>query len=193
MESRAITAVIPDPVLGVDLLHVCFSPKRVSVDYYQPKDQYYCNFKLNVTLKKGEELIFQHEKDFPFYFPPDRKEYIEANGIAIEDVFPVAEGEYDMALLLQNSVGKEFSYIEQKILIPKWQDPPCFLGTPSSVTGWRPRPATFSSPSRPLITRSPSIPATRSPGKTNSPSCSPWPGSLKAPGGTEGPGSKSKG
>jgi len=135
VESSAITAVIPDPVLGVNLLHVCFSPKRVSVDYYQPKDQYYCNFKLNVTLKKGEELIFQHEKDFPFYFPPDRKEYIEANGIAIEDVFPVAEGEYDMALLLQNSVGKEFSYIEQKILIPKMAGPTVFLGDP--VIGYR--------------------------------------------------------
>ena len=135
VESRAITTVIPDPVLGVNLLHVCLSPKRVSVDYYQPKDQYYCNFKLNVTLKKGEELIFQHEKDFPFYFPPDRKEYIEANGIAIEDVFPVAEGEYDMALLLQNSVGKEFGYIEQKIVIPKMAGPTVLLGDP--LIGYR--------------------------------------------------------
>ena len=135
VEGRAITAVIPDPLLGLDLLHVCFSPKRVSVDYFQPKDQYYCNFKLNVTLKRGEELIFQHEKDFPFYFPPDRKDYIEANGIAVEDVFPVAEGEYDLALLLQNSVGKEFSYIERKIVIPKALPSAVRLGDP--VVGYR--------------------------------------------------------
>jgi len=135
VEGRAVAAVIPNPVLGVNLLHVCFSPKRVSVDYYQPKDQYYCNFKLNVTLKKGEEIIFQHERDFPFYFPPDRKAYIEASGIAIEDVFPVAEGEYDMALLLQNSVGKEFSYIEQKVVIPKVPGPAVLLG--DLVVGYR--------------------------------------------------------
>ena len=118
VESSAVVAVIPDPVLDVDLLHLFISPKKVSVDYYQPKDQYFCNFKLNVTLKKGDEIIFQHEKDFPLYFPPDRKGHIETNGVAVEDVIPVAAGEYDLAVLLQNSVGKEFSYIEKKIQVP---------------------------------------------------------------------------
>ena len=118
VESSAVVAVIPDPVLDVDLLHLFISPKRVSVDYYRPKDQYYCNFKLNASLKRGEQIIFQHEKDFPLYFPPDRKGYIEANGVAVEDVIPVAAGEYDLAVLLQNSVGKEFSYIEKKIQVP---------------------------------------------------------------------------
>ena len=118
VESSAVVAVIPDPVLDVDLLHLFISPKKVSVDYYQPKDQYFCNFKLNVTLKKGNEIIFQHQKDFPLYFPPDRKGHIETNGVAVEDVIPVAAGEYDLAVLLQNSVGKEFSYIEKKIQVP---------------------------------------------------------------------------
>ena len=118
VESSAVVAVIPDPVLDVDLIHFFISPKKVSVDYYRPKDQYYCNFKLNASLKKGDEIIFQHEKDFALYFPPDRKDQIEANGVAVGDVIPAAEGEYDLALLLQNSVGKEFSYIEKKIRVP---------------------------------------------------------------------------
>ncbi|OGD11042.1 MAG: hypothetical protein A2Y86_02785 [Candidatus Aminicenantes bacterium RBG_13_62_12] len=118
VESSAVVALIPDPVLDVDLLHFSASPKRVSVDYYSPKNQFYCNFKLNVSLKKGEEIIFQYEKDFPLYFPPDRRANIEANGVAVEDVFPVAEGEYTLSLLLQNSVGKEFSFIERRILVP---------------------------------------------------------------------------
>ena len=118
VESSAVVAVIPDPVLDVDLIHFFISPKKVSVDYYRPKDQYYCNFKLNASLKKGDEIIFQHEKDFALYFPPDRKDQIEANGVAVRDGLPAAEGEYDLALLLQNSVGKEFSYIEKKIRVP---------------------------------------------------------------------------
>ena len=77
VESSAVVAVIPDPVLDVDLIHFFISPKKVSVDYYRPKDQYYCNFKLNASLKKGDEIIFQHEKDFALYFPPDRKDQIE--------------------------------------------------------------------------------------------------------------------
>jgi len=118
VESSAVVAVIPDPILDVDLLHLFISPKKVSVDYYKPKDQYFCNFKLNASLKKGDQLIFQHERDFPLYFPPDRKGHIEANGVAVEDVIPVPEGEYELAILLQNSVGKEFSYIEKKIYVP---------------------------------------------------------------------------
>ncbi|OGD27020.1 MAG: hypothetical protein A2028_00660 [Candidatus Aminicenantes bacterium RBG_19FT_COMBO_59_29] len=118
VESSAVVAVIPDPVLDVDLIHFFISPKKVSVDYYRPKDQYYCNFKLNASLKKGDEIIFQHEKDFALYFPPDRKDQIEANGVAVGDVIPAAAGEYVLALLLQNSVGKEFSYIEKKIRVP---------------------------------------------------------------------------
>ncbi len=118
VESSAVVTVLTDPVLDIDLIHLSLAPKKVSVDYYQPQGQYYCNFKLNATLKKGDRLIYQHEKDFPLYFPPDRKDYIEANGVAVEDIIPVVEGDYDLALLLQNSVGKEFSYFEQKIKVP---------------------------------------------------------------------------
>ncbi len=119
VESSAVVALFPDPILDIDLLHFSVSPKRVSVDYYAAKDQYYCNFRLNVSLRKGEEIVFQYEKDFPLYFPPDRKSNIEVNGVAVEDVVPVAEGDYTLALLLQNSVGKEFSYFEKTIRVPE--------------------------------------------------------------------------
>lgn len=118
VESSAVVAVLPDPVLGLNLLHLSISPQKVSVDYYEPKRQFYANFKLNVALKKGGEIIFQHENDFPLYFPPDRKSNIEVNGIAVEDVIPVAEGDYELSLLLQNSVGREFSYFERHIHVP---------------------------------------------------------------------------
>lgn len=143
VESDAVVAVLPDPVLGIELLHLSLSPKKVSVDYYQPKGQYYCNFKLNATLKKGGAIVFQHEKDFPFYFPPDRKNAIEANGVAVEDFFPVAEGEYELAVLVQNSVGKEFCFFERKVLIPpaatgfQLNDPVVGYGSEDSAAGSR--------------------------------------------------------
>lgn len=118
VESNAVVAVLPDPVLGVNLVHFSLSPQRVSVEYYGPKGQYYCNFKLNAALKKDGEIIFQHEKDFPLYFPPERKSNIEANGVAVEDLIPAAEGDYVLSLLLQNTVGREFSYFERSIHVP---------------------------------------------------------------------------
>lgn len=115
IESAAAVAVVKDPVLGVNFCHFALSPKNISVDYYAPKDQYYCNFKIDVSLRRGEQIIFQYSKDFPFYFPPDRLANVQANGVAVEDSFPVIEGRYGLTVLLQNSVGREFSILEKEI------------------------------------------------------------------------------
>ncbi len=117
VESAVAIALIKDPILGVDFCHFALSPKKISVDYFQPRDQYYCNFKLDVSLRAGEQIIFQYSKDFPFYFPPDKLENVQANGVAIEDSFPVVEGKYGLTVLLQNAVGREFTVSEKEIVV----------------------------------------------------------------------------
>lgn len=119
VESSAAVALIYEPVLRLDFLHFSIAPKRLSIDYYRPKDQYFCNFMLNVSLRKGQDIVFQYSKDFPFYFPPDRVENIRGNGISVQDSFPIVEGEYELTILLQNSVGKEFSLYEKTIVIQR--------------------------------------------------------------------------
>jgi GWxTD domain-containing protein len=104
--------VIPDPVLGMNFVHFSLVPDRVSVDYFEPKDQYFCNFKLTVSLQQADTIIFQYSRDLPIYFPPDDISRIQAHGISLEDTFPVIEGSYDLTVLAQNSVAKEFSLYE---------------------------------------------------------------------------------
>jgi GWxTD domain-containing protein len=118
VESQTDVAVIQDPILNIHFLHFSISPSRVSIDYFAPKDQYYCNYQLNVSVRKGEELILQYSKDFPLYFDPDRVDVIQSKGIAIQDSFPLIEGTYRMSILIQNSVGKEFSVSEREISVP---------------------------------------------------------------------------
>ena len=118
IESSTRLAVIEDPVLGIAFLHFLISPKKVSVDFYEPKDQYFCNFKLDVSLKKGETTVYQHSKDFPLYFPADRVENVRANGVAVLDSFPVIGGAFALTILLQNSAGKEFTIFEKDITVP---------------------------------------------------------------------------
>jgi hypothetical protein len=118
IESSASLALIRDPVLDLDFLHFALSPRTISIDYYQPRDQYYCNFKLSVSLRRGEKVVFQYSKDFPFYFPPDKVENVQANGLAILDLFPIAEGTYGLTVLLQNAVGKEFALFEKEVTVP---------------------------------------------------------------------------
>ncbi len=118
VESSAVVEVLPDPALGLNLAHLSMSPRKVSIDYYQPRDQYYCNFKLSVSLRRGDAVVFQYSRDFPFYFPPDRAETIQSGGVSVLDIFPVAEGTYGLTVLLQNAVGKEFSLYEREIRVP---------------------------------------------------------------------------
>lgn len=119
IESYAEAALIKDPVIGLDFLHFLIVPQKISVDYYEPKDQFFCNFNLNVNMSKGDDTIFQYSKEFPFYFSQDELEKIQASGLAVEDSFPVAVGEYKLTVLLMNSVGKEFTTYETEVAIPE--------------------------------------------------------------------------
>ena len=128
VESSTDVALIQDPVMNFNFLHFSISPARVSIDYFEPNDQYYCNYQLNVSVKKEEKIIFQYAKDFPFYFEPSNVEVIRGKGIAIQDSFPLIEGSYKLNILIQNSVGKEFSVFEGEIAIPEHTGEPKIIG-----------------------------------------------------------------
>lgn len=117
VESAATVALARDPILGFTFCHFAVSPKTISMDFYEPKNQYYCSFKMDVSVRQGEKIIFQYSKDFPVYVPPDRVENIRANGISFQDSFPVIEGTYGLTVLLQNAVGREFTVHEQTITV----------------------------------------------------------------------------
>jgi len=115
VESESIIALLPDPVLGINFLHYSVSPKKISIDYYADKDQYFCNYSVDVSLRRGEKIFYQYSKEFPFYFPPAEEQAVKDNGISIQDSFPVIDGKYQLIILLKNTVGKEFSTVEKDI------------------------------------------------------------------------------
>jgi GWxTD domain-containing protein len=117
IESDAEDALIRDPVIGLDFFHFLIVPREISVDYYEPRDQFFCNFTLNVNLSRDEETVFQYSKDFSFYFSQDELDKIRASGLGIEDCFPVAEGKFKLTVLLMNSIGKEFTIFEKELEI----------------------------------------------------------------------------
>ncbi len=128
IESDAEAAWITDPVLGLNFLHFLVVPRKISVDYYEPKDQFFCNFTLNVNLSMGDITVFQYAKEFPFYFSKDELDKITASGLAVEDSFPVADGKYTLTVLLMNSVGKEFTTFAREIEIPADSGKPGLMG-----------------------------------------------------------------
>ncbi len=119
VESTTQLAFIRDPLMDINFLHFTIVPEEVSIDYYEPNSQYFCNFSLTVNLKQEEKIIFQYTREFPFYFKEEDLDHIRGNGIAIEDSFPMIDGQFELTILLQNSVGKEFTVYERIISVPE--------------------------------------------------------------------------
>lgn len=124
IENDTQLSLIKDPIMGITFLHFSIAPKSIPLDYYEPKDQYFSNFNLTVSLRVKEQIIFQYRRNFPFYFSPEDLDKIRGNGISIEDCFPAIEGKYKLVILLQNSVAKEFSIFEKNITIPEDSESP---------------------------------------------------------------------
>jgi len=118
IESEAQIDVIKDPISGLNFLHFSIMPEQISVDYYEPNDQYYSDLRIDVSLRVMDKIIFQYSKDFPLYFSETELTNLESTGITVEDSFPLADGDYKFIVLLQNSVAKEFCIIEEELSIP---------------------------------------------------------------------------
>jgi len=115
VDCDSTIAVLPDPVLDINFLHFCLTPKKVSVDYFETGDQYYCSYSVDVSLRRGEKIFYQYSKEFPFYFSPAEEPVVTDNGLSIQDSFPVIAGTYQLTVLLKNSVAKEFSVVEKDL------------------------------------------------------------------------------
>jgi GWxTD domain-containing protein len=134
VDSESTIALFRDPLLGVDFLNYSVSPKNISVDFYEPRDQYFCNYTVDVSLRRGDRIFFQDSKEFPFYFDPADADIVKNNGIAIQDSFPVIPGAYRLIILLKNSVGKEFSLVERDIVCEESRGAPRIFGV---VVGYK--------------------------------------------------------
>jgi GWxTD domain-containing protein len=128
VESYASTALIHDPVTGLRFLHFSMVPTEVNVDAYVPKDQFYCNFRVDISLRDGEAIIFQYSREFPLYFPQSDWDRVRASGLAVEESFPVIEGKFKLNILLTNTVGKQFSVLEKDIEVPAERPGPSLEG-----------------------------------------------------------------
>ncbi len=115
VDSETMVEVLPDPATGLNFIHFSVAPKSVSVDYYEPRSQYYVPFQMDVSLRSRDKIIFQYNRNMSVYFSESDLPRIKGNGLALEDSFPVAEGSYQLTVLLRNPVSKEFTILERQL------------------------------------------------------------------------------
>ncbi|MEN8153740.1 MAG: GWxTD domain-containing protein [Acidobacteriota bacterium] len=118
---------------GYNFVNITIKPKVISVGYIEKNEKYFYNFKLTVSLKKGDKFIYQYTKNFDFYVNYEDIENVK-KGVEIHDSFPIASGNYKLTVFIQNSVGKQFSYFDKDIVVRDYDSIP-FLS--NSVLGYK--------------------------------------------------------
>ncbi|NIM90938.1 MAG: GWxTD domain-containing protein [Candidatus Aminicenantes bacterium] len=103
---------------GLFLVHYAVEPQKLSVDLYQGR--YSAHFELNgrVTDTSGK-TIFQYSKEFPLNMDREQLEEIQSKSFSLQDMFPLAPGNYKFDVLIKNRVSKEFASLEKDIAIPQ--------------------------------------------------------------------------
>jgi len=129
IENTHLVAISREERYDFNFVTMSIRPKKISLGYNEDKDKYYFNLNLNVSLRKGEKIIYQYAKNFEFYFEPDKVGELEGGGVAVHDSFPVIPGEYQLVVFIENTVGKEFTYFDQVVNVPPSGGLP-YLATP---------------------------------------------------------------
>jgi GWxTD domain-containing protein len=129
IENAHLVSVSREERYDFNFVTISIRPKKISLGYNEDKDKYYFNLNLNVSLRKGEKIIYQYAKNFEFYFEPDKVGELEGGGVVVHDSFPVIPGEYQLVVFIENTVGKEFTYFDQVVNVPASGGLP-YLATP---------------------------------------------------------------
>lgn len=128
MKSDGRVAIVFDPLTGLTFCDFAIAPERLSLDYYEPKDEYFCAFQIDVSLRSGDKTVFQYGKEYPITIPESELKDTEGMGYSIADSFPIIEGKYHLTVLLRNTAGREFAVFEHDVDVPPADGPPRIVG-----------------------------------------------------------------
>jgi GWxTD domain-containing protein len=127
MKSDGEVTILYNPETGMSFCDFAMTPERLSVDLYEPKSEYSCNFLIDVSLRAGDTVVFQYSKEYPLTIPENQIKETEGMGVCIADSFPIIEGKSKLTILLRNPIGKEFSVLERDIEVLPAEGPPRLL------------------------------------------------------------------
>jgi len=114
--SRYRINVLQDPA-GLYFVNYALQPENLSVDFYE--DKYFANIKTSLRVTEhSEKTIYQRERNFPIELRKDQLANIKERPFHLYNSFPIIPGNYTLHILWENTVTKEFTSIEEKLLVP---------------------------------------------------------------------------
>lgn len=130
IDNDSLVKIIKEPS-GLYFVHLALEPERLSVGQYERK--FYTTLKMNGTVSTLEgKIVYQFERTISLDFEEDKMASISRQPLSIQDMFPLIPGTYRLTVLVKNEVSKEFTSLDQTLLIPQEETPlqitPLILG-----------------------------------------------------------------
>ncbi len=120
IRSDSLVKVIKD-ASGVYFVHYAIEPERLSIE--AGRGGFQANLKIFGSVRTPEgKNVFQFEKKISLAFDQDQIENINRRSYSIQDMFPLIPGEFKLSILLKNETSKEFTSLEQDLVIPGEDD-----------------------------------------------------------------------
>lgn len=115
--NHSKVSILQDPS-GFFFVNYIIVPETLSLDFYQ--DKYFTNLRTSIHTTDVEgKTIFQWGRDVPLELKKDELKILERSSFHLCDSFPLIPGNYNLNLLLENMVTKEFTSFEKKISVPE--------------------------------------------------------------------------
>jgi GWxTD domain-containing protein len=119
MDSDYMASVMQDST-GITYVHYLIEPTKLSVGFYESTYRTTLEVSGQVADLNGR-TIYQFNKNIPIQFDETMLQRIQALPFSFQDAFPLVAGNYKFSVLLKNKVSKEFTSLEQDIIIPSFQ------------------------------------------------------------------------
>ncbi len=102
---------------GMTFVHYLIELDKFSVERYD--DEYITKLLINGKVSDLEgRTIFQYERAIPVKLDQEQLRKIGSQKYSLGDIFPLAEGSYQLNILVKNDASKEFTSTETKVSIP---------------------------------------------------------------------------
>jgi len=134
--SDSQVKIVKDPA-GLTFVHYAVEPKRLSVNAHE--DKYYTTLKINGSASTlAGQRIYQFEKTATVNLDESQMKGANTQPFDLQDLFPLIPGTYKLTILVKNEISKEFTSLEQTVVIPG--DTPALQMT-SPLLGYKTAPA----------------------------------------------------
>ena len=116
LDSESLVKIAKDSS-GTYFVHYAVEPKRLSVNEYGNK--YYTTLKINGTVTTLEgKMIYQFDKTVTVNLDEAQMKAANWQPFDLHDMFPLIPGTYRISILVKNEISKEFTSLEQTLVIP---------------------------------------------------------------------------